>query len=217
MQLSNNIIDSIDYKNIKMLSFVGGEPLYEKINFQILQRLIDNNNQNCFISIVTNGSVDLLDRQWEILKQFKNLNFCLSIDGTEKVFEYMRYPLKWNKLNENIEKFRSLGIQLSVSYTISNLNIFYHTQTLNWFKRNSLNHNYNIVINPKYFSIYSLPHQVKIELQKEYPEFFNIPHTHEDDKLFEQMIKNIRWQDHLKGISIKDYLPEVADIIAQYS
>ena len=87
----------IDYANIKMLSFVGGEPLFEKKNFQILQELINHKNTSCFISMVTNGSVNLPDKHLDILSQFKNLNFCLSIDGVGPVFEYLRYPLKWDR------------------------------------------------------------------------------------------------------------------------
>mgnify|MGYP003704344847 CR=1 FL=1 len=60
-----------------------------------------------------------------IISNFKNLNICVSIDGTGSVFEYLRYPLKWNKLTENLKKFKAITPMVSVSAMISNLNIFF--------------------------------------------------------------------------------------------
>jgi hypothetical protein len=71
-------IEKINWKDIKQLSFVGGEPLLEKLNFEILQRLIESHNTNCFISVVTNGSCELTSTQFQILSKFKNLNICLT-------------------------------------------------------------------------------------------------------------------------------------------
>lgn len=208
--LSDEKLNSIDYTNLKMLSFVGGEPLYERKNFEILKKLLEVNNTDCFISLVTNGSVVLTDYQINILKKFKNLNFCLSIDGTGPVFEYVRYPLKWNTLTSNINLYRELGIQLSVSYTISNLNILYHSETISWFNANNLGYNHNVVTHPVWFSPNSLPLKVKEEIEAK--ELLS-PHCEQDDINFKLFLKNITEQDTLKGISIIDYLPKLAKLI----
>jgi MoaA/NifB/PqqE/SkfB family radical SAM enzyme len=55
-----------------MLSLLGGEPLYEKKNFDLLEYILDLGNNDMFISIVTNGSVVLTDRQKRIFSKFKN-------------------------------------------------------------------------------------------------------------------------------------------------
>jgi hypothetical protein len=198
----------IDYANIKMLSFVGGEPLFEKKNFQILQELIKHNNTSCFISMVTNGSVTLSTQYLDILSQFKNLNFCLSIDGVGPVFEYLRYPLKWDRLLNNIEVYKKIGINLSVSYTLSNLNIFYHDQTVAWFDEMGLNYNFNLVTDPVCFSVNSLPRETKDALVT-VQELFQ-PHTSDDDINFQSAVKELARQDQLKHISINEYLPDLA-------
>ena len=204
-------LDSIPYKDLVMLSFVGGEPLVEKKNFDILEQLISIGNTDCFISLTTNGSIQLNQKQQSILKQFKNLNICLSIDGIEKRFEYIRYPLKWNILLENIDFFKSLDIDLFVSYTISNLNIFYYNETVEWFNKQELRHNHNLVTYPSHFSIYALPEKIKLGLKQE---LFG-QHNVDDDANFSLFLKEIQQQDQLKNISIKDYLPEFYELIKE--
>jgi hypothetical protein len=70
----------LDYSNIKMVSFRGGEPFLSSTNFDILDKLLKHNNSDCFVSFVTNGSFDLTDTQKNILNKFKKVNFCFSID-----------------------------------------------------------------------------------------------------------------------------------------
>lgn len=205
-------LSHINYNDIKMLSFVGGEPLYEKKNFDILNKLIEADNTNCFVSIVSNGSVGLSSYQLEILKKFQNLNICLSIDGIASKFEYIRYPLKWHMLLKNIELFRSLGVKLSVSYTISNLNLMYYNETVNWFNEQNLSYNHNIVNYPLHFSINSLPEEIKRGLSPE-AKLLLREHLPHDDNQFISFINEINFQDRLKNISIKNYMPEIYDLI----
>lgn len=213
----NSILDSnLDYQNVKMLSFVGGEPLYEQKNFKILEQLIKTGNTDCFVSIVTNGSVHLTNHHFEILKKFKNLNICLSIDGINKKFEYLRYPLKWDVLLNNINLFKSITTNLSVSYTISNLNLIYYNETISWFQEQNLAYNHSIVKHPSYFSVNSLPESVKTSLPNKVKTFIK-NHSPEDDVRFALMIKEIQLQDKLKNISIKDYMPEMDKIIQENS
>jgi sulfatase maturation enzyme AslB (radical SAM superfamily) len=209
--ISQDQLDLIPYKDLVMLSFVGGEPLVEKKNFDILEQLISIGNTDCFISLTTNGSIQLNQKQQTILKQFKNLNICLSIDGIEKRFEYIRYPLKWNILLENIDFFKSINIDLFVSYTISNLNIFYYNETVDWFNKQELRHNHNLVTYPSHFSVNALPEKIKLELKQE---LFG-QHSADDDANFSLFLKEIQQQDQLKNISIKDYLPEFYELIKE--
>lgn len=174
-----------DYSKIKIISFVGGEPLFEKKNYEVLNNLIQAGNTNCLVDITTNGSVQLSDEQLDIFKKFKHVNFCLSIDGIGRVFEYLRYPLKWDQLVKNIEIFKSLNINLSVSYTVSKLNVMYQDQTIRWFESMGLPYNFNLVSHPSYFSP-------------------SIESAYDLKRLKYELLR----QDSLKGISVQDYLPE---------
>jgi hypothetical protein len=193
------------YHNMTMLSFVGGEPFYEKENFKILERLIEYNKTDCFISIVTNGSTSLSNIQQDILSKFKNLNITISIDGIGPVFEYLRFPLKWGDLLNNLNTFKNITNNISVSYTISNLNAIYYAETIQWFNDNHLNYNYNLVTNPDYLNINVLPESVKKLYSEIQPLLSDHPANYND--LFEKLKQEIASQDKLKNISITDYLP----------
>ena len=126
--------------------------MYEKLNFYILEKLIEYNNTNCFIIFTTNGSVDLDQNKKDLLKKFKNVSF-------------------------------------------------------------------NPVIYPSHFRPSALPKTVKEYIFKKFGytkdlEFFiGSPHTDQDDKDFNTMLDRIQLQDQVKDISIKNYLPELADLI----
>jgi sulfatase maturation enzyme AslB (radical SAM superfamily) len=207
--INTKLIDSFDYSNIVILNFVGGEPLYEKTNFLILEKLISAGNTNCYVSITTNGSAILNQQQKDILAQFKNLNINLSIDGVGPVFEYLRYPLKWDDLLANIDFYRSLNIDLSVSYTISNLNVLYYQETIDWFGAMQLPYNHNIVTYPKHFHPGVLPTEVKSQ-HSELVTFFQGG----DESLLNDFYVEVARQDQLKGISINDYLPSMVSSVA---
>lgn len=214
LKITNTPFDRLDYSNIKMLTFVGGEPLYEKRNFGILQNLLSKGNSDCFVSLNTNGSVHLTDNQIDTLKSFKNLNICISIDGIQEKFEYIRFPLKWETLLKNIDIFRKNSIVINVSYTISNLNLLYYEETIEWFNKEGLSFNHNLVSYPSYFNINSLPNHVKDNFSSAARSLLR-PHSSIDDKNFLLFAQEIRFQDQLKKISIKDFMPDMHKIITE--
>jgi hypothetical protein len=214
--LPNQTVDWIDYSGAKSLSFRGGEPFLSDTNFYILEQLIEHNNTDCFVSFVTNGSFSLNARQKEILAKFKNLNFCFSIDGIGPVFEYLRWPLKWADIENNISWCQTNNIEVSVSYTLSNINLLYHTTTTQWFS----NHNINYLINPVYFPVHfrpgALPNPVKQHLSQRSNSDVMVPwltHSPDDEKYYKQFQKEIAKQDNMKNIDIKDYLPELVELL----
>ena len=157
----------IDFKTAQRINLLGGEPMFDPRSFQLLEKLLDHGNDQCFISFVTNGSVQLNDLQKNILKSFQNLNICLSIDGIGKRFEYMRWPGKWNELLYNLDQYKTITHNFSVSYTISSVNAIYYDETIAWFKQESLRYNHNLVYSPAWASIDMTPTSIK-QLLKEY-------------------------------------------------
>jgi len=207
-QISCNDIDpKIDYKTARLITFRGGEPLLSKTNFSILQKLISAGNTECFISFQTNGSITPTADQEVILKHFKNLNFSFSIDGIGPVFEYLRYPLKWSDIEKNIAWCHQRNIMVSANYTLSNLNVLYHEKTQAWFVAHNINYQLNLVYDPAWFSPSALPGWVKDQIGFD---FINQPADDENYAVFRSKIAE---QDALKNISLRDYLPELADLL----
>jgi molybdenum cofactor biosynthesis enzyme MoaA len=203
----------LDYSGIKAVSFRGGEPFLSPTNFDILDQILKHNNTECFVSFVTNGSFDLTDRQKHTLNKFKKVNFCFSIDGIGPVFEYMRYPLSWNKILYNIKWARDNNIDVSVSYTLSNVNLWYHSQTVAWFREQGINFLIGLVEYPAHFQPSALPENIKDRIIAGDPDMAKLlgKHTDQDDQNYQQFLAEIQKQDQWKGISIRDYLPEFAE------
>ena len=203
----------LDYSNLKAVSFRGGEPFLSSINFDILDQILKHNNTECFVSFVTNGSFDLTDRQKHILGKFKKVNFCFSIDGIGPVFEYMRYPLSWSKTLDNIKWARDNDIDVSASYTLSNVNLWYHTQTKLWFQEQGINFLTNIVDHPSHFQPSALTQNIKDIIFAGDSDVAKLlgKHTDQDDRYYQKFLAEIQKQDSWKGISIRDYLPEFVE------
>jgi sulfatase maturation enzyme AslB (radical SAM superfamily) len=208
--MPDSVLDDIDFKNLKILSILGGEPLYDRNIYRILQLLIDNSNLDCFINFVTNGSVTLTDSQLDMFAKFKNVDICVSIDGIGPVFEYMRFPLKWPKLLENIAQYKTVASHVSVSYTLSNVNILYYKETVDWLNSQGLLFNHNLVRYPAHYNINSLPESVKATPAISH--FFR-EHQPTDDLLFNQAVTDLTTQDQLKKISARDFVARFTDLI----
>lgn len=202
----------IDFTTAQRINLLGGEPMFDPRSFQILEKLLKNGNDQCFISFVTNGSIHLNNSQKDMLKAFRNLNICFSIDGIEKRFEYMRWPGRWNDLLENLQQYRTITDNFSVSYTISSVNAIYYDETVEWLDQNSLKYNHNIVYDPIWASLDAAPMSIKNQIKDH--EFFKNLISFNGKEL-----SNIEWknilvkQDTAKNIDFKNYLPELASLL----
>ena len=199
----------IDYSTARRISLLGGEPFFDPATFTILENLVKHKNTDCFISIVTNGSIKLSQSKLDLLSKFTDLNICISIDGVGPVFEYMRWPAEWATLLENLKQFQKITKNISISYTISSLNMLYYQQTVDWFNQQKIRYNHNIVTYPNWLSLDSMPVELKQLLANN--EFAKpwLTITGKEISLKDYQEK-IYAQDRAKRINIKDYLPEIS-------
>ena len=160
----------------------------------------------------------LNDYQKKLISQFKKVNFCCSIDGVDKVFEYLRYPLKWNDILKNIDYCKNNNIEVSVSYTVSNLNVLYYDQTINWFEQNQIVWLTNLVYEPLHFRAETLPRNIKNYIIQKNPNLNTTSllgvHSESCDLNFEKFKIEITKQDQWKKINMQDYLPELHNLLS---
>jgi MoaA/NifB/PqqE/SkfB family radical SAM enzyme len=187
----NQIANTINWEAIKKINILGGEPLLIKQSMQILEYLLKWNNTDCLVSFVTNGSTLPTSDQINLFKKFKNISACVSIDGLDRTFEYIRYPLKWKTIVSNIDIYKTIFKEVTASFTISNLNFHEKDKIINWFNEQHVRYIENYVTHPQYFNI----------------------HVQPGHPLWQQFVKEINRQDLLKNISIKDYIPHIATLI----
>jgi MoaA/NifB/PqqE/SkfB family radical SAM enzyme len=221
----NDQFFSIDYKKAKFINFLGGETTLEKSNFEILQQLIDADNTDCHISFTTNGNFNLSNKQQLIISKFPNMQFNFSIDGIGKVYEYLRYPLSWEKCLDNLQYCKDNKIDISVSTVLSNLNALYFDHLVAWLNKNQLPYhvifavNYQLEQKHALFSSNTLSLRVKSLIRDRATSDFVknalSKHQPDDDSRYQLFLQDIVEKDCWKGIGINDYLPEFAGIIQE--
>jgi sulfatase maturation enzyme AslB (radical SAM superfamily) len=144
----NNVDELLDLSALTDVYFNGGEPLMTKDHIQILNSINQQSDLSCVtISYNTNGSILPTEEILELWKKCQSVKLYFSIDGTDSVFNYTRYPLKWINVQDNINKICSAkldNLTISISYTIGIHNILSVIETEKWM--NSLKEQFPSVV-----------------------------------------------------------------------
>lgn len=101
-----SILETIPRDRIVQLDILGGEPGASKRSQQLLQSLADFPLLQK-IHISTNGSMQIKEIE-RLLENGVHVDLVISMDGTEQVFEYCRFPLEWNKFAKNVKHYKQL-------------------------------------------------------------------------------------------------------------
>ena len=151
-----NAKDSVQFKwllentdKITTLKASGGEPFYDKSIIALLQKYIDNGDaKNTVLHFHTNATM-IDDRIIDIIKHFKRNEHTFSIDGTDKVYEYIRHEADWKKLNDNIQKYLQLDNlgTLNLNMVVSAHNIHNVFDYIEWAENYGI---FNIIFSEVY-------------------------------------------------------------------
>lgn len=154
---------------LEHIDFSGGEPFLIKHQFDFIQSCIDKGySKNITLHYNTNGTKFPSD-YYKLWENFKWVVIMLSIDGIEERFNYIRYPGNWKNVYENIQKFKEIDMKnysLPVCHTVSNLNIYYLDEFIEWIEKENLEVFLNILHGPKWYNIKYLPYNVKEKIYK---------------------------------------------------
>lgn len=132
------VIDSVDFSELQTILFLGGEPLRTETHLEFLNLIPIP--ENVTVKYTTNGSYFPDPNTLETWKKFKKIIIQFSIDGIDDHFNYLRWPLQWSQVTDNLLRLSELNsnIHLSArfSYTVTALNIFYHDRYVEWSENN---------------------------------------------------------------------------------
>jgi hypothetical protein len=112
----------------------GGEPM---LNFSS-QTMLENLRSDQLVRVHFNGTVMPRQSFMDQSARFKRIQYCFSIDGVGKRFEYLRWPAQWDQVVENIlwlVETAPDNIEFSVNITISQLNRHYQNEIVDWIKQ----------------------------------------------------------------------------------
>ena len=114
--------DVVDFLHLHKLYISGGEPLINKSVFAFLRKCIDNNQTDFELLVNTNAS-KLSSAFKQLIAQFSNLQFIVSIDAYKDINYYIRWPTVWNTTIANIDYLVSMKHHVTFNVTISIYNV----------------------------------------------------------------------------------------------
>lgn len=221
----NTLINNVDLSQLRRIYFNGGEPLLTTDHIDVLKSI--PNLSQVEISYNTNGSQWPSDETLGLWAQAKNVTVNFSIDGTERVFEYTRYPLKWPNVSSNVFRMLTIlpNVYIGLSYVagIHNLLDIYKTQSW-WHQTTSFSPR------PTRFSVHPVYGILGIENASPSLKTIFKNYLADDQSEWAQQLKtmlnvtsfNDQWIDHLnkidqrRGLNWQQWLQNLATVCANH-
>jgi len=134
-------------KNLRNVYLAGGEPLLMKENKEFLE-LLYKENPNVNIRVNTNLSKTETGI-FDLLCQFKNVHWTISVESMEEEYNYIRFHGDWAKMLDNLEQIRKLPHRITFNMLYFILNYKSIFKTIDYFQKNGF-HNNSFVLGPLY-------------------------------------------------------------------
>jgi len=211
---------------LKMVSIRGGETLYNKKLLTLMQTLPEEICANIVLHITTNATI--WNKEWEtVIKKFKLVRFMFSIDATDKLYEYIRFPSTWKNVESNIKEISKLkNVKPMVHCVVQNLNIGKMLDLIIWCQQEKIYLECYSLVQPYYLTIYNLPTELKKQaiehvnqclvrdnLYKDLVQFFincrqqlTNSLTNFDQNKWQDFLTYITPRDQIRGNSHKEFL-----------
>ncbi len=128
----------VDFSKLKRLGFSnGGEPLKTETHLLFLRELDRIGNlENTELSYVINGSIKPCDETIKLWRKSRSVDISVSIDGIQDHFNYLRWPLVFSQVEDNLKFILDLDIpgSITTSYAVTPFSAFYHDTYEAWSK-----------------------------------------------------------------------------------
>lgn len=155
--LAWNNVEKLLKSGPKILNIRGGEPLYNKKLLELIESMSQEQCNTTLLHITTNAT-EWNQRWQQALKKFKLVRIMLSIDATDEVYEYIRYPAKWKTVQQNVDQMiKEPNLKLMVYAVIQNLNVQFLENLVDWCQQRNLFLQMRKCYTPDYLQPTNLP------------------------------------------------------------
>lgn len=198
----------------RVLNLRGGEPVYNKAILSILENLPADQRSRTMIHLTTNATV-WNDRWAGVLAKFRQVRMMISVDATESVYEYIRFPAKWTELQTNVSHIKTLpNVRIVVNSVVQNLNIMHLGKLIEWCRDNDLYLIFDRLKSPKWLAPTNLPPDLRGQAIHDLKTLSFLPSELHLQKFIESCIHELShepfdiecWQHFLDHISMRERL-----------
>ena len=236
----------VNAHNIKQLKVAGGEPMVNDNFYKAIDYIVDNDlSKNMALHINTNIT-SLPDKFLSMIPKFKFVKILPSIDGIGLVDEYIRYPSKWKKIQENFNNLFAISLEsdnvlINTHATIQMYNAFNIPEIIRWNSeyisrnKNHMQMSLSFVSGKDYLGINILPDYMKAKIHDDLDNLCNdesikpiikdyvksiIAHMNTEPENKEKCMKDFvhytNILDKARNQDIRNYVPELTDLMNMY-
>jgi hypothetical protein len=222
-------VDSlVDFSKIRKLILQGGEPMKSEHYTKVLYKVPDISQVE--LQYNTNCSIMPSDELLSFWRKAKKVKVNLSIDGIDEHFDYLRWPLRWDQVKENIHKYVALSkeipeLHVHWTYVVTPFNIYYYDRYRAWakqeFEEGSVLHRLAFQ-NPNpvqgTINMFCVPPSLKEELITKYKDSIDVPYNAKsivdlvypfNEELYVKFLTYVNGEDAKRKLNFREVFPEV--------
>jgi hypothetical protein len=224
--------------NVNRLYLTGGEPLINKAQWRLLDLCIELGVSKHIVLEYNSNMTLIPDNAFTVWSQFKEIHIGCSIDAVGDLAYYMRYPVQWDDVRDNVFKLGNAtcsNLLAKFSPTISVFNILELLTMADWLRENRMPNirpvpSFHILEGPYYQNIQILPKETKAWICAEYEKWYaSAPGRMRYKAQFDSVLTYMNAQDRshllvdlrdhtvkldkIRNQNIADYVPWLAKIL----
>ena len=216
----------------------GGEPTLINNNYRFMEEIIAAGYQDKIEIFFNINCTNVTNKFLELISKFSNIKINCSLDGYEKVNDYIRSPSKWEKIDENCQKIAQLkNVNLDVTPVVQTYNVLdchnmlYYVESISKKYDRPIGIDFLINDHPFYLDVTILPEHIREKaaqnLESYQGELLDEPRIrntvqgiinlmrkerHADhEKLMKNFIDYTKMLDKTRNESFIESLPELAE------
>ena len=199
----------------RVIHLRGGEPMYNKRILELLDDFPAEHARNTLLHLTTNAT--MWTEQWQqALSKFKSVRMMLSVDAVGDLAEYIRYPGKFDQIEQNIKLIAECkNINPVIHATIQNLNIMHVGDLIAWARRVNIYLMLDLLVRPDHLEITNLPPVLKQQAIEHLSVVLSQdldPHIQSEitaykialETSLQQPLDQLRWQRFVDNVSQRD-------------
>jgi molybdenum cofactor biosynthesis enzyme MoaA len=147
--------------NLKYVKFTGGEPFLNPY----IEEILANLPEDCIVHISTNLTI-IDDTKIKLLRRFKELWLTGSVDAVGELYNYIRYPGKFDNIDNNLTIIlNSLpNATFSIAVTVGILALQDIDTTVNYFISRNCKIQFILIDRPEYLGINSITDDMLLKI-----------------------------------------------------
>jgi MoaA/NifB/PqqE/SkfB family radical SAM enzyme len=149
--------------SIEEIYLTGGEPTLALEQYKLFDMLINMNRSNSIRLKYNTNLTNIPPKMIDYWSSFQSVKINASVDATEELNRYIRYPTSWKSVENNLNKLIKLNnIQIEIHCTVQLYNILNLNSLFEWISKYSNIPIYlNILNHPTCLNIQVLPADLK--------------------------------------------------------